>query len=1027
MNLDYLRKYRDTILLAEIGALVHDLGKLSEEFIESESEGSNKKYKHQEILREHADLKRIMADKSLTDILNIDLFVENNQIHALSLDRFISKHHDDVHKSPIYYYKLLSAGMGGCDGVDSGIDKSNPGTKQKFHETYISNAFGYEMRRIVPSHLTQKRKKFCGVLEDQLRRVISANSENLTNEIRKARKKILEETSIYFSQTLGETRRAANDVTLWDHSYSVASLYKSALAGIMLEHRNSSTRFLPKPRNLKWKILIVSVNGAEFWMKSDKIGDIEARKDLINNSFRKVKVLIEEEIPLGNEIYCDENCIAFLVFENFSKHLEMRSERRTIEEKISDIFKENSVSELRPNIEVSEESRGAVTIGELLKRIGKFNDPFEKSIEKHWRKAKSKNENDEEMEIEICRVCGLRAVGFPRNKNSEKGKERHMCTVCLGRRENRSNMWVKESREKKDTIWIDEVSDSNNRVALIIGKLDLEYWIDSTYLNTMFIKTLSDLHKSRKKGVVGLNGYFDLLEAAKQSFSSQEIRINQARIEREEFLKSIGGESYQNQDIDHYFNTLILDRERERLEKELGNQNEWSIETKASLLISFLFRKNPSFARTRRVWKTALHFWRGAGEMIRGTLPDYSRYEIEFKKHMDVSVSHTYYLKVLGRFVPTVASEKDRMLIVERKEEFLDMLKKYIEEKENKQSERIEILESDRKTRVAAGEIEKIERHSTYIPYINILREPSVFISIVPAERALDAVKQIKEKYEIQFSKVKNRLPINIYLIFMNKKMPLYMALNSAKRFLEFKNFSKLWKISEICDITKNKIVRRRKLIIKGEGIIETEIGILLGNDDVDYYHPYFIVKEGNCLDKRRTYFETYKEEKLVHIEDLEKGDVIEYMPSSFDFLFLDSNTRRFDIYMENGRRPHPVFEYGPRPYYFEDIDKFCRIWKILEKSCDNTQLNNFESLLLSKIEEWELKNLENLSRNEEFRKLTKASIENILRIKEKDDSGKDNPDFKVILDSVLSGMFFDVKELNHTILKRKLGGEKNE
>ncbi len=88
------------------------------------------------------------------------------------------------------------------------------------------------------------------------------------------------------------------------------------------------------------------------------------------------------------------------------------------------------------------------------------------------------------------------------------------------------------------------------------------------------------------------------------------------------------------------------------------------------------------------------------------------------------------------------------------------------------------------------------------------------------------------------------------------------------------------------------------------------------------------------------------------------------------------------------------------------------------KKKCDNTQLNNFDSLLISKIEEWNLRDLKKLRENEEFKKLVEASIKNILRI-DREDSG-----FTTILDSVLSGMFFDVKELYHTILKRKLGGE---
>ncbi len=695
----------------------------------------------------------------------------------------------------------------------------------------------------------------------------------------------------------------------------------------MLEHKNSQTHTLPEPKDLKWRILTISVNGADFWMKSEKIGDIVARKNLIEDSFDEIKKLLEEEIPLGNEVYRDENSIAFLLFEKFSKELRI-SENKTIEERIFDVFKEKTNGELRPHIQPSEPSRGAVTLGELLKEIKKFNEPFEEDIGKYWTEVKPRSNNA--GEIEICRVCGLRAVGVPQNRESEKAQKRHICTVCLGRRKNRSGIWTEESKKRKDTIWVDEVSDPNNRIALIVGKFDLENWIDSTYLNTMFTKTLPDLHNSNEKRVAGLSGYPDLIEAASQSFTKEIIEIGQITIDRKDFLKSIGKESYHEQPIDDYFNALILDRERERLERELGNSGNWDTEIKASLLISFLFRKNPSFARTRRIWETALNFWEDVDEKIGNVLPEDPRYEITFKESMDFSTSHTYYLRVSGCLVPTVANEKNKMLIVEKEAKLPELLKKYI--RKEQLDEKIEILESDKKTSIGKGKVEKVEKHSTYIPYINILKEPSVFISLVPAEKALKAVRLIKEKYEIEFSKVKNRLPMNVCLVFMNKKMPLYIALNSARRFLEFKNRSECWKVLGVCDILGKGSIEKRKLILKKEDIVETEMDFLLGNGEVDYYHPYFIIERGSCIDKRNTYFETYGKEKLIHVTDLVKGDIVEYVPSFFDFVFLDSNARRFDISTENRKRPHSIFTSGPRPYYLEDVDKFREVWETLEK-----------------------------------------------------------------------------------------------
>ena len=52
MNVERLIEHRSGLLFAEIGALVHDLGKLSEEFVGSKSEDQNYKwFKHEDILK----------------------------------------------------------------------------------------------------------------------------------------------------------------------------------------------------------------------------------------------------------------------------------------------------------------------------------------------------------------------------------------------------------------------------------------------------------------------------------------------------------------------------------------------------------------------------------------------------------------------------------------------------------------------------------------------------------------------------------------------------------------------------------------------------------------------------------------------------------------------------------------------------------------------------------------------------------------------------------------------------------------
>ncbi len=183
-KLDTLIKHRDAILIAEIGALIHDLGKLSEKFIYQMSQDSTRKqqlYSHDLILGNNIVFPHPIGNISLTesDIKNLlAIFDTNNDTRAtiikdyinstyyetisnnvakkqvdfikeyyssdkivndflknylntvkinamnttLTLGKLIAEHHVDGSDSSILM-QLLKAKHGGADGIDSGIDK----------------------------------------------------------------------------------------------------------------------------------------------------------------------------------------------------------------------------------------------------------------------------------------------------------------------------------------------------------------------------------------------------------------------------------------------------------------------------------------------------------------------------------------------------------------------------------------------------------------------------------------------------------------------------------------------------------------------------------------------------------------------------------------------------------------------------------------------------------------------------------------------------------------------------------------
>jgi hypothetical protein len=220
-------KYRDFILLTEIGAFLHDIGKLSKFFILSKAKDTHIKDFHGQIL--FLDYKKIpervkeFLFSPLTEHLNeksikgIDL--------SISLSHFACAHHgcarclkgskcqfkDVIQKHPLI--ALLKT-------VDH-LDASNPSNtgKQPKEKTTRDNFF-FPETEIPVNDLNEMRFSFYNELD------LFLKNENSIEKINKFVKSLGEK---YFANALSETRRYGNDITLLDHSKAVAAYYKTYL------------------------------------------------------------------------------------------------------------------------------------------------------------------------------------------------------------------------------------------------------------------------------------------------------------------------------------------------------------------------------------------------------------------------------------------------------------------------------------------------------------------------------------------------------------------------------------------------------------------------------------------------------------------------------------------------------------------------------------------------------------------------------------------------------------------------------
>ncbi len=313
------------------------------------------------------------------------------------------------------------------------------------------------------------------------------------------------------------------------------------------------------------------------------------------------------------------------------------------------------------------------------------------------------------------------------------------------------------------------------------------------------------------------------------------------------------------------------------------------------------------------------------------------------------------------------------------------------------------------------GEItlKKVETENTsYIPVIPILAEPSIFMAIVPADKVLDVAKSIKDKYESEMNKVRNRLPITIGLVFAKSHTPLSSIIEAGKRMLngitEEKDLT--WKIeSNILDPVNpnwNELTLK-----KNEHQIKVKVNTVMGdNRTPDVWYPYWLVESdinGTTPSGRTRQFIGHDKKDWVHVCDLQQGDSVKFTSSRLDFEFLDSAARRFEISYKDGKRRDN--KKCNRPYYLEELADFEKLWNILKNRLARTQIKGMLGLIETKREEWKAE-----PDNETFKDFVHNVIHNA--------NWKNGKPIEIgeIENAAVSGKLSDIVELYMDILKDK-------
>ncbi|WP_214079635.1 hypothetical protein [Mesotoga sp.] len=787
---------------------------------------------------------------------------------------------------------------------------------QKLDKTAISSVFGYDYN--IAINLTNRLK-------------VLINNNLLDYKDIKAIREL-------FSEALGDTRRPANEITLEDWSLIVATLFKSAVAGALLETENGKEPVLAD--KLRWRFLSLRISGEQAFGNSASISDLLARKNWINEGLNRVRTLLEKEYPLGNEVYRDENGSVFVIpdIENILEYV-LDDTTETLEKRIR--VKLDFRGEITPEIAISEPWWGQKPIipsgvspeawqdGDKTPPIGAIisRQPFSpadpEEISTYWSQSQRN---------QTCRISWLRP---------EEDKTRHVSKFWANEIKGRAETWLKE---KNTTIWIDEIADSNSKIALVSAKLAISNWIGEEPGKLSLIRTLN----------------------------------------------------YETPPVSKHFEKCA---------------------------------KIPSFARVRRVWETTSKFWDEALAEIKAVinpiterlvlkvrpnnlnLPPNNAYEAKVN---EAKVNETKFTVFYENENPKGADELENFVIIEN----LDLLAKKTEKGSRKdlvdelikefKDKNIDFFSSNTPLEVlASSRIDGIEIEScNYSPVIEITKDPERFMVLVPADKALEAAKKIKEKYEKEMGKVRNRLPMNLGIVYAGYHTALPAIMDAGRRLMQINNEEKTRTLMK----QPEEFADYFKLYFEDQ---VWKIPSKMGDCSEDVWYPYFYVDNLDKVEreKRCLSFKGPSGNWLVHVSELKEGDIVQVTPSYFDFEYLSSASQRFEIsYTKDGRRRSKDRKH--RPYYLDDLDEIERVWVLLSTKLSNSQIKKLNTLVEEKLRDWALS-------SEKADDTFKSYVENVVdNLRWKQSLSKDEKD--TLIDFCVSRKLADVLEIHMSILKDK-------
>jgi CRISPR-associated Csx11 family protein len=1063
------------LLWGEMCALLHDLGKLSAKFRDYRRIWQDRKTgwdddPHCKLIENETLLTPDL--RNVFDNCRLDMLGTSGEVYQGSDDFSISqsiRFHENP-KDESMALRLLKL----ADAADARIDRHNPlmCNEQTVEPIYQGNVYGHEIVAPTPQQTDMLREELYKCLEtslptywESLKNIESDKSGLALAD--KRRTECLMAIRKAFDQALSDTTRPANDTTLWEHCYAVASLHKTLASHSLI--------YKVKPKKISdgglkavcFGFLAVGWDGLGFLADSRKVGDVLARQELIDTFKAEIRCLIEVQACLGNAVYEDERSLIFLVpacpdqgndrdtsdpdsgfegdkpaypndsLEPYKVYL------RELEGKIKRIVWDASDGELCPLVILPTEHTQFMT--HIVEAHGKLKTAFSRlhhdvnqemlhGLASQWSGSNSQP---------LCPLCRLRPV---KNRNHQQP----LCVPCQERRKNAES--AKSAHKSNQTPFINEIADDHGRVCLLVARFDLDQWLSGDMVRTTFNREAHGLEREfahigtkaalKTKGETPFRSILD-------SYASDEklVVYDYDRIMREiEKCQNVQSDLveaflglYHRRPVNKDNPKLNEAREYwKSLSEAVSREHDKPIE--AGLLVNALLAKTPTPSTILDVWNSTHKFITLAvSQALNDTIDEARGWSFALETYDNLEQPLRDFKGVAQAQLEVVGGEnKGTKIDVEvawRDGRYLLLTKQagriLASTKEGKPTIIIQRMLFDNDVKLSAnehgreGKIVNPQQDRTYRPWREIISSPYLFLALLPADKAPDVLEGVHTKYLEHFGKVQGRLPFSLGAIFCDSHMPMYILLDAARRMLDgFSQPDGQPPYQATWQVKKEPRRENGHWVVEFAGGQAWRVPATLGDCENDWFHPHVVLADGEAKKQRerKTYCRTVAGE-TVHVADLQAGDQVQVCCNTFDFEFLDATTRRFELASQGqgfggrpirprGQRPGPA----TRPYFLEDMTGLFDLWKhwLRGKGYTNSKLHNLELLLATQWEE--LDSLDGQERTAAWNELARSVACKELGA----DAWREDDPMHLAL---RSGRFMDCLELYLHILKQKVEG----